>query len=477
MASRTTRISILLTMDVVFFLVELIVGYAVGSLALVADSFHMLNDVISLVIALYAIKLTARDSKGRDERYSYGFHRAEILAALVNGVFLLALCFSISLEALERFFSTPEISSPKLVVIVGSLGLASNIVGLFLFHEHGHSHGPSHSHSSPATPLRIESPIGSGTVTPTPIHIRKQSSPERERRSFSRSSVSFSGLSDHPAATRATMVQTAKDMAIASSPPPSARPSLDLRPSPIEISPPSPNPDEDTSETSPLVAHHHNHDHNANNSDEDHGHSHSHGHGHGHSHGSMNMRAVLLHVFGDALGNIGVIATGLIMWLTEWSFKYYCDPVISLLITVIIFCSALPLVRSTSFILLQGVPLGIDLQELGDELRNVEGVLSIHELHVWTLSETKIIASVHVCVSNEHDFMPVAAKLNEHLHRFGIHSSTIQPEWPEYVDKSGASVRSQPSPIMESACLIACPNDQGCDPFENSCCPPPRADA
>lgn len=121
---------------------------------------------MSLIVALYAIKvspsvlpifvnltplqLTARGPT--DSRYSYGWHRAEILAALINGVFLLALCFSISLEALERFFSTPgmlvsqhrhpghaltdsaEISSPKLVVIVGSLGLASNIVGLFLFH-------------------------------------------------------------------------------------------------------------------------------------------------------------------------------------------------------------------------------------------------------------------------------------------------------------------------------------------------------
>jgi solute carrier family 30 (zinc transporter), member 1 len=90
-------------------------------------------------------------AQGSDTRYTYGWHRAEILAALVNGVFLLALCFSIFLEAIGRFFSTPgtyryllpalayvndftEISNPKLVVIVGSFGLASNIVGLFLFH-------------------------------------------------------------------------------------------------------------------------------------------------------------------------------------------------------------------------------------------------------------------------------------------------------------------------------------------------------
>lgn len=57
----------------------------------------------------------------------------------------------------------------------------------------------------------------------------------------------------------------------------------------------------------------------------------------------MNMRALLLHVFGDALGNVGVIATGLVIWLSDWRFKFYFDPMISLVITAIIFSSALPL--------------------------------------------------------------------------------------------------------------------------------------
>ena len=61
---------------------------------------------MSLIVALYAIKLTTNNHDS-DSRYSYGWHRAEILAALINGVFLLALCFSISLEAIERFFSEP----------------------------------------------------------------------------------------------------------------------------------------------------------------------------------------------------------------------------------------------------------------------------------------------------------------------------------------------------------------------------------
>jgi solute carrier family 30 (zinc transporter), member 1 len=70
------------------------------------------------------------------------------------------------------------------------------------------------------------------------------------------------------------------------------------------------------------------------------GHSHKHGN---HAQGSMNMRALVLHVVGDALGNVGVILTGLIIWQSSWQYKYYCDPVISLIITVIIFSNSLPL--------------------------------------------------------------------------------------------------------------------------------------
>jgi zinc transporter 1 len=192
-----------------------------------------------------------------------------------------------------------------------------------------------------------------------------------------------------------------------------------------------------------------------------------------HSHGSMNMRALVLHVLGDALGNVGVIATGLIIWQTTWKYRYFCDPVISLVITIIIFSSALPLVRSASFILLQGVPSTVSLDEVRDSILNVEGVLSVHELHVWQLSENKLVASVHVLASRNHDFMPVAVKIRKVLHHLGIHSSTIQPEYhhpstsiPEERMKSPAS----------SSCLILCPADEACNPSENACCPPPSTD-
>ncbi|THH30074.1 hypothetical protein EUX98_g4103 [Antrodiella citrinella] len=459
---RSSRILLLLVIDTVFFFVELIVGmlmatatlpphalnlfisgYAVGSLALVADSFHMLNDVMSLVVALYAIKLA--NQTHIDSRYSYGWHRAEILAALINGVFLLALCFSISLEALERFFSTPDISNPKLIVLVGSLGLASNMVGLFLFHEHGHSHDHDHGklpETSPSKPASFRSITDAGTDT-TPRNI----SPVRRSRERS---DSYSSLYGHPVATRASMVQAAQDIAYARSPSPvnhirksshharsHSRPALrneDTEETGAQpVSPFVASPEVETShvstETTPLLG---NNDAETSegsitesvHSGQAHGSS-----GHGHSHGSMNMRALVLHVLGDALGNVGVIATGLVIWLTEWSFKFYFDPVISLVITVIIFSSALPLVKSTSFILLQGVPSNVSMEDVRSAILEVEGVLSLHELHIWQLSENKIVASVHVTASRNHDFMPVASKIRMVLHLHGIHSSTIQPEY------------------------------------------------
>ncbi|KIJ40132.1 hypothetical protein M422DRAFT_209968, partial [Sphaerobolus stellatus SS14] len=143
----------------------------------------------------------------------------------------------------------------------------------------------------------------------------------------------------------------------------------------------------------------------------------------------MNMRALVLHVIGDALGNVGVIATGLIIWFSTWQYKYYFDPVISLVITCIIFSSALPLVRSAAFILLQAVPSTISLQDLREDIQEVPGVLSVHELHVWQLSEIKIVASVHVWVSRNREYMGIAQDIRRVLHDHGVHSSTIQPEF------------------------------------------------
>jgi len=123
-----------------FFFVEIIVGYVTNSMALIADSFHMLSDIAALIIAFLSVRMAPKSW----DKNTYGWARAEVLGALVNAVFLIALCFSISVESFKRFYEPEDIHNPDKILIVGALGLLVNLMGLCLFHEHGGGHGHSH---------------------------------------------------------------------------------------------------------------------------------------------------------------------------------------------------------------------------------------------------------------------------------------------------------------------------------------------
>lgn len=106
LGSKQVKIISLLLLDTVFFGIEITTGYLSHSLALIADSFHMLNDIISLVVALWAVNVAK--NRNPDSTYTYGWKRAEILGALINAVFLIALCVSILIEALQRIIAPPR---------------------------------------------------------------------------------------------------------------------------------------------------------------------------------------------------------------------------------------------------------------------------------------------------------------------------------------------------------------------------------
>ncbi|KAH0558513.1 hypothetical protein GP486_004830 [Trichoglossum hirsutum] len=155
----------------------------------------------------------------------------------------------------------------------------------------------------------------------------------------------------------------------------------------------------------------------------------------GHSHHDLNMRGVFLHVVGDALGNIGVIASALFIWLTTYPWRYYADPLISLVITAIILASAIPLCKAASRILLQAVPAGLNVDDIKADIQELPGVASCHHLHVWQLNDTKLVASLHIEIqfdfqgSGSAQYMTLARAVRRCLHAYGIHSSTIQPEF------------------------------------------------
>ena len=134
--TKTQSIVLMLCLTFLFFFVELLVGHITKSNALLADAFHMLSDIVSLVIGLIAIRM----SKKTSPRNTYGWVRAEVLGSLINSVFLLALCFSIIIEAINRFVEPEKLVKIDLMLIVGGIGLLINLIGVFIFGLHSHSH-------------------------------------------------------------------------------------------------------------------------------------------------------------------------------------------------------------------------------------------------------------------------------------------------------------------------------------------------
>lgn len=141
------RLLCMLSLTFGFFIVEVVVSRLTSSLSMLSDSFHMLSDVIALVVALVAVRFA--DKTQATNKNTFGWIRAEVMGALVNAVFLTALCFTIVLEAIERFTEPQEIENLEVVIGVGIAGLLVNVLGLFLFHGHaGGGHGHSHGHKN-----------------------------------------------------------------------------------------------------------------------------------------------------------------------------------------------------------------------------------------------------------------------------------------------------------------------------------------
>jgi cobalt-zinc-cadmium efflux system protein len=126
-ASRR-RLSLVQALTSAFLLIEVAAGIVTGSLALLADAGHMLTDVAGLVLALLAMKLAERPPS---PRRTFGYHRAEILAALINAVLLLGVAGYILREAWERFRDPHPVPSGT-VLVVAAAGLLVNVAGALL---------------------------------------------------------------------------------------------------------------------------------------------------------------------------------------------------------------------------------------------------------------------------------------------------------------------------------------------------------
>ncbi|WP_181779882.1 cation diffusion facilitator family transporter [Pseudonocardia pini] len=147
--------------------------------------------------------------------------------------------------------------------------------------------------------------------------------------------------------------------------------------------------------------------------------------------GNMNMRGAMLHVLGDALGSVGVMAAALVLLTTGWP---YADTVASLFIAVLILPRAVTLLREVWHVLLEGAPAGIEVAAVRDTLLGVPGVQEVHDLHVWAINDRTPSMSAHLVVDEwTVDATDCGATVLDRAgaalrERFGLTHSTLQVE-------------------------------------------------
>ncbi|KAM4862152.1 calcium/manganese antiporter SLC30A10 isoform 2-T2 [Thomomys bottae] len=183
---------------------------------------------------------------------------------------------------------------------------------------------------------------------------------------------------------------------------------------------------------------------------------------------TLNIRGVLLHVMGDALGSVIVVITAIIFYVrplkaeAPCNWQCYIDPSLTIIMVIIILSSAFPLIKETAVILLQMVPRGVNMEELMSKLSAVPGIRSIHEVHIWELVSGKIIATLHIKYQQDTGYQDASMKIREIFHNAGIHNLTIQCEQVDMKE-----------PLEQKDLLLQCNHpciSKGC--ATRLCCPP-----
>ncbi len=141
---------------------------------------------------------------------------------------------------------------------------------------------------------------------------------------------------------------------------------------------------------------------------------------------NLNVQAAYLHVLGDLFGSIGVILSGIILWISGWNL---IDPIITLVFTLFILRGSGKVIRQSISILMEATPEGIDPRAVKRSLASLEGVDEVHDLHIWAASIHKVALSVHLVSKTSTDVLSRARDMLEKT--YGIRHMTIQVEDPK----------------------------------------------
>ncbi|OQN99800.1 hypothetical protein B0A48_14570 [Cryoendolithus antarcticus] len=359
------RIAYFTCLNFGFMLIQGLYGYLSGSLGLLSDTVHMFFDCLGLVVGLGAAVASKWPTS---PEMPYGWGKLNTLAGFGNGIFLMLVSVEFVWEAIEGMLEGTELRRVKELLVVSTLGFLVNMVGLFAFghahagHDHGHGHGHDHGHGHGHAPRHDQ-------------HDHHDHAHDHHDHSHENHAHGHSHDHKHDHAHSNGHVHT---------------PSCSHSPKPASLdAPPTP------------PKHSHGHDHSA--------HDHSHGHSHDHN---DNMHGIFLHVAADAGGSLAVILSTALTLYSPW---YLWDPLATILIALLIFAAAVPLVISSGQKLLLVVPEQQEyavkgcLQAIAEE----RGVVGVGAPRFWVgEGEKGICGVVHVIAAGYGDLGEVGERVH-----------------------------------------------------------------
>ena len=143
---------------------------------------------------------------------------------------------------------------------------------------------------------------------------------------------------------------------------------------------------------------------------------------------SVNTKAALVHVMGDLLGSVAALIAGVVIQSTGWML---IDPLLSIFVCFLVLRSTIEVLKESYHFLMEGVPHHIDYVQVGRDLQAIDGVLSVHDLHVWEMSPGHPALIGHVEIRDLQDWPITMEKINAMLReKHEIDHVTLQPEMP-----------------------------------------------
>lgn len=142
--------------------------------------------------------------------------------------------------------------------------------------------------------------------------------------------------------------------------------------------------------------------------------------------GNINLKSAYIHIIGDTLGSVGAILAGLLMLLFDW---YLADPIISVIVALLILRSAWKVFAQSLHILMEGSPMTVNKEEVAVILTKIEGVKSVHDLHIWSITSGLDSLTCHLLIEESaQEQIILQEAINVILSSYKIEHTTIQIE-------------------------------------------------